>query len=572
MVLTNEIKFNINYNKFFEIYDVYYISTLEYKTKLSSFLRKNFKALSIFYTYGKTMYVVYKKGEVSLEDLKTIINDDSVQIGASGPYDNVILNIALNSLGNFKNEKLAFNNLTGSLYLFDDSSTKKTIKAYDISYVVGKNKPYYMNVSVTSFMKYDPNYPSYDLYELTNKGGLKTVLNSKDATDDLYVKIKGVKKKTTSKFYDLSKTLDRATIYHMIMKDFKKKFEGLIDIDFVSRETKQVIKTLKTESSEKSGQRKKEMFKSINGKSINIVLNIDRDNDSQCDLVKIDGAIKGFIKQLENDGFKIKLNEETSKNQLNLVVNHNVEYYEDDCDPYKKLDRSTAIQCVTIETLIDSFTEKPNLNPYYVVMKELAIKNDLLYTHKISLDDWSKRNLNEDFIFGTFVDEKEDRIAYLKVKVDGPIETYCDENSLLNFQKLEELKTTLKDNKADYFVMDSSNNVNTISPTDIIVLPTEKILEEKRKDKDFKAEYMEGIFDVHLYEINGELYYTSGIKDNIKFSIDKATHFYKVNTFNGKNLVLKLIETVAVDFVRFGNYTVLPYPFKYLREYVNIIK
>ena len=39
-----------------------------------------------------------------------------------------------------------------------------------------------------------------------------------------------------------------------------------------------------------------------------------------------------------------------------------------------------------------------------------------------------------------------------------------------------------------------------------------------------------------------------------------------------KNLVLKLIETVAVDFVRFGNYTVLPYPFKYLREYVNIIK
>ena len=39
-----------------------------------------------------------------------------------------------------------------------------------------------------------------------------------------------------------------------------------------------------------------------------------------------------------------------------------------------------------------------------------------------------------------------------------------------------------------------------------------------------------------------------------------------------RNLVMDLIGTVAVDFVKFGNYTVLPYPFKYLREYVNMIK
>ena len=569
MVLTNEINFNINYDKFFEVYDVYYISTTEYKTKLPNFLRKNFKALSIFYTYGKTMYVMYNKGEVSLDELKSIIDDDSVQIGSSGPYDNVILNIALNSLGNFKNENLIFNNLTGSLYLFDDSSTKRTIKAYDISYVIGKNKPYYMNVSVTSFMKYDPKYPNYDLYELNNKGGLRAVLNAKDATGDLYVKKKGNKKKTTAKFYDLNKTLDRATIYHLIMKEFKKRFDGLIDIDFVSREPlEQQINKLK----DKSEKKKKEMFNSINGIIINLVLYVDPANDEKYDSSKISEAINGFINQLKTDGFSIDYNKKTSKYPLNIVINHNADYYGDDYDPYKTIDRSTAVQCVTIETLIDTFSGKPSLNSYFVVMKDLAIKHDLIYTHKISLDDWSSRGFNDEFVFGMFVDDKEDRIAYLKVKQDGSIETYCDEKSLFNLDKIEELKTKLKDNKADYFLMDSSNNINTIAPTDIIVLPTEKILEEKKKNKAFKEENMEGIFDVHTYDINGELYYTSGIKSNIKFDIDKATHFYKINTFGGRNLVMDLIGTVAVDFVRFGNYTVLPYPFKYLREYINMIK
>lgn len=572
MVLTNEIDFNINYDKFFEMYDVYYISTTEFNTKLPKFLRKDFKALSIFYTYGKSMYVMYKKGEVSLDDLKSIIDDENVQIGLSGQYDNVILNIALNSLGNFKNEKLTFNNLTGSLYLFDDSSTKRAIKAYDISYSVGKNKPYYMNVAVTSFMKYDPKYPSFDIYELTNKGGLRAVLNAKDATGDLYVKKKGNKNKTTAKFYDLNDTLDKSTIYHMIMKEFKKKFGGLVDIDFVVREPKTVIKTLKAESTKKSEENKKAMFKSINGRIINIVSNVDLTNDDKYDSSKIVEAMDKFIYQLKSDGFKVEFNKKISKYPLNIVVNHNAEYYGDNYDPYKELDRSTAVQCVTIETLIDMFTGKTSLNSYYVVMKDLAIKNDLLYTHKISLDDWSKRELKEEYIFGMFVDDKEERIAYLKVKTDGSIETYFEEKTLFNLEQIEEIKKKLKENKADYFLMDSSNHINTIASTNIIVLPTEKILEKKQKNKSFKEEFMEGMFDVHSYEIDGDIYYTSGIKSNIKFDIDKATHFYKINAFNGRNIVVDLIETVAVDFVRFGNYTVLPYPFKYLREYVKLLK
>ena len=60
-----------------------------------------------------------------------------------------------------------------------------------------------------------------------------------------------------------------------------------------------------------------------------------------------------------------------SKYPLNIVINHNADYYEDDYDPYKELDRATAVQCVTIETLIDSFCGEIKLNSYYVIMKEL---------------------------------------------------------------------------------------------------------------------------------------------------------------------------------------------------------
>lgn len=570
MVLTNEIKFKINYDKFFEKYDVYYIKCLnDYKTKISKYLKGQFKALSIFYTYGKTMYVMYNKGEVNIDELKEIVNDEGVEVGVSGQFDNVIMNIALNSLNNFRNENLMFNNLTGSLYLFDDTSIKKTIKAYDISFKI-KDDLSYMNVSATTFIAYNSKYPTNDLYELTENHGLRAVLDP-IATGSLFRKKIGNKNKTTSKFYDLTK-LDRATVYHQIMKRFKEKFDGIIDIDFVFREYKQVIRTLKAESPKKNECKKKSMFDSIKGRIINVVVNIDVSNDKRYDSSKIVKAIDAFSNQLKIDGFSIDFNKKTSKYPLNIVINHNADYYEDEYDPYKELDRTTAVQCVTIETLIDSFCGEIKLNSYYVIMKELVIKHDLLYTHKISLDDWSYRGLTQDYIFGMFVDDNQDKLAYLKVRPDGSVETYSDKKTLFNLDRIEDLKAKLKDNKADYFLMDSNNNINTISFTDIIVLPTKKVLIEKQKNKAYKEENMEGIFDVHSYEIDGEMYYTSGIKDNIQFDIDKATHFYKVNTFNGRNLVEELLETVAVDFVRFGNYTVLPYPFKYLREYVNLIK
>ena len=579
MVLTNEINFTINYDKFFEKYDVYYIKCLtDYSKKIPNYLRGQFKALSIFYTYGKTMYVMYNKGEVTLDELKGIVNDDTVEVALSGRFDNddwfnsIILNLSLNSLNNFRNEKLIFNNLTGSLYLFDNSSVKTKIKAYDISFKIGKSKPYSMNVSATSFIKYNPKYPTYDLYELTNTNGLKAVLNPKDATGELFTKKKGNKNKTTSKFYDLN-NLDRATVYHQIMRKFKEKFYGIIDIDFVSREYEKVIRTLKGESPKKSEEKKKAMFISIAGRIINVVSNIDISNDKKYDEHKIASILNGFITQLKQDGFEVDFNKKTTKYPLNIVINHNADYYESEFDPYKGLNRNTAVQCVTIETLESIFkSEKPSLNSYYVILKDLSIKHDLIYNKRISLDKWEDRRINTDYIFGMFADDNKSKIAYLKVKTDGSIETYYDDMTLFNMEKIEKIKTLLKEDNAEYFIMDSDDNVNIVSMTDIIVLPTEKILEEKQKNKDFKNDYMEGIFDVHSYNIDGELYYTSGTKDNIKFDIDKATHFYKVNTLGGKNLFVDLLETVAVDFVRFGNYTVLPYPFKYLREYTNLIK
>jgi hypothetical protein len=59
-------------------------------------------------------------------------------------------------------------------------------------------------------------------------------------------------------------------------------------------------------------------------------------------------------------------------------------------------------------------------------------------------------------------------------------------------------------------------------------------------------------------------------KKNVQYSFQRACHLRKVVPVNGSQLIFHdILPTLNVDFVRTGQSTVLPFPFKYIREYAD---
>ena len=68
-------------------------------------------------------------------------------------------------------------------------------------------------------------------------------------------------------------------------------------------------------------------------------------------------------------------------------------------------------------------------------------------------------------------------------------------------------------------------------------------------------------------------YFVGDRQSNVQFRLNNACHLRKIIAVNGSKLVFKeILPTMDVDFVRTGQSTVLPFPFKYIREYAQFKK
>lgn len=85
----------------------------------------------------------------------------------------------------------------------------------------------------------------------------------------------------------------------------------------------------------------------------------------------------------------------------------------------------------------------------------------------------------------------------------------------------------------------------------------------------------ESLFDIKYYdETETDAYYSVGVSPSSidqKYSFKDACHIRKIIAVEGSKLIFQeLLKTMDVDFVRTGQSTVIPFPFKYIREYHNL--
>jgi len=79
--------------------------------------------------------------------------------------------------------------------------------------------------------------------------------------------------------------------------------------------------------------------------------------------------------------------------------------------------------------------------------------------------------------------------------------------------------------------------------------------------------------EIQYFEESGTKawYFVGEKKQGIKRSIKSACHLRRVTAAEGSGLIFRdLLPTMDVDFVRTGQSTVVPFVFKYLREFCSL--
>ena len=110
------------------------------------------------------------------------------------------------------------------------------------------------------------------------------------------------------------------------------------------------------------------------------------------------------------------------------------------------------------------------------------------------------------------------------------------------------------------------------------------VLKVKPKIKSHVQKHLSGLTDINYFVDNDDqdvIYYNVGtISKNMNMSIAKASHIWQLQPnikLNERGLatietenILKFLQLMMVNFVRFHHLTVIPFPFKYLREFIQL--
>jgi hypothetical protein len=77
-----------------------------------------------------------------------------------------------------------------------------------------------------------------------------------------------------------------------------------------------------------------------------------------------------------------------------------------------------------------------------------------------------------------------------------------------------------------------------------------------------------------LYNENdAEYYFVGTVGEGMRPNINRAANIRRIEGYKDASIMFeKLLGTMNVTFVHNGQLTVLPFPFKYIREYVNGLK
>lgn len=593
-IKTNQLTYTFDKELFSKNYDIFCIRTSEKHFKNGAYiidapLLSN-NVCSVLFKSGREIFVLMKSNGSNKSLLKNaILKEDGAdritisQVTPNSLKDDIVFQLMLNSLGNYESPLLKFNNLTGHLYCFHPNWLIRGRKSEaDVVFKVPclelrLSSEFRLNMEVHTFTSEllrnkiefkKKKFDEYPKYIFSAHNTLRRKL--KDDVGYSFIMRQTKNAKTEIAFLDIQ-NIDRFNqskmgILTTVLENFNDRFSSIAHLDFESITDYKALDYTRSVANEN----KQAISDLLSIKPIKIVDCID------------DEYSKIFCKEicdllLSKYGIKTSCGKRVAKDHLNIRVIHNAAFYADSDDPHR-IFNDVAVQHITFE----DFSECSEF-AISTVIHEMLIKADLV-KQKISLFDWNTLGLKDDINFGIEVtDEQNTKYIFMTIHPDG---TFNISEQTLNlfeankYNQCVEIFENAKMNsvKVHGIIRDALGNINIIKDTEWFTIPEIYSIKAelangntKLRGKEKRNELLSSCLDIKMFNDGvSEYYFVGTIGNGMRCLINRAANIRKIEPFEDSILMFeKLLPLMNVTFVHNGQLTIIPFPFKYLREHLN---
>lgn len=594
-IKTNQLECSIDREQFTACYDVYYLETIDKYIKRGAYildvaeLDNNIK--SIKFESGKRVYLMLQINPDNKDKLKGLLqgieDGDKYSIGkadVSELSDDIIVQLLLNALGSYDSEFLKFNNLTGHLYCFHTDWIKHgKEKNADVIWRVtclelSVTKEMCLNLNVRTFTSEllrnritftKKKFEDYPKYVFAANNTLRRRLKDDNETCFIMRQIDGTK--TEIPFLDLQNIAKfqhtKMGVLNSVLNTFNEKYSDMCKIEFACKEISSRLDYSKSVQKE-NAKRIKDVLEE---KGVQLIDQIDDEYSA---------IFTQNIKALLESKYEISptIGKRVSKDKLNIMIIHNAEYYNGVNDPHDKIYEDAVVQHITFEDFSDS-----SEFAIATVVHEIIIKKDI-QERKISLFDWSNLGFEESVSFGIETEiEDIKRYFFITVNPDGSFDITEREFTLFEMNEYTEMVEIFEQGRTDYetvkgVIRFADGSINVIKDAGLFTVPEISEIAElldngdnKLRGKERREELLPSCLDIKMYGDNGRCYYFVGtIGEGMRQNIQRACVIRSVEGYAGSEVKFaQMLPMMNVTFIHNGQLTVLPFPFKYLREYVD---
>lgn len=593
-IKTNQLTYTFDKELFSKNYDIFCIRTSEKHFKNGAYiidapLLSN-NVCSVLFKSGREIFVLMKSNDSNKSLLKNaILKEDGAdritisQVTPNSLKDDIVFQLMLNSLGNYESPLLKFNNLTGHLYCFHPNWLIRGRKSEaDVVFKVPclelrLSSEFRLNIEVHTFTSEllrnkiefkKKKFDEYSKYIFSAHNTLRRKLE--DDVGYSFIMRQTKNAKTEIAFLDIQ-NIDRFNqskmgILTTVLENFNDRFSSIAHLDFESITDYKALDYTRSVANEN----KQAISDLLSIKPIKIVDCID------------DEYSKIFCKEicdllLSKYGIKTSCGKRVAKDHLNIRVIHNVAFYADSDDQHR-IFNDVAVQHITFE----DFSECSEF-AISTVIHEMLIKADLV-KQKISLFDWNTLGLKDDIDFGIEVtDEQNTKYIFMTIHPDG---TFNISEQTLNlfeankYNQCVEIFENAKMNsvKVHGIIRDALGNINIIKNTEWFTIPEIYSIKAelangntKLRGKEKRNELLSSCLDIKMFNDGvSEYYFVGTIGNGMRWLINRAANIRKIEPFEDSILMFeKLLPLMNVTFVHNGQLTIIPFPFKYLREHLN---
>lgn len=589
-IKTNQLVFELNDLMLDQRYDIFRIETSDKYFNRGSYMLDApllcNHVSSVYFDSGKCFYVLMQKDRANKTRLKELLlkaeDGDRISIFKLDSLcveRRAVLSLLLNAIGSYDLEFLRFNNLTGHLYCFHPRWIKRSGRNNESRIVkipcleLSVTNELRLSISVRTFTSEllrnkivfkKRQFEQYPKYTLAANNTLRRRLSTD--TDKCFILRQTQGDKTEIPFMDIQNLekfkASKMGIVASILAYFNMKYEGVCHIEFES------IADYLAADSPRALVRE-------NGRAVRTLL-ADRKIrlvDYICDdySAKFCEDIRSILR--EKYGIHAAIGKRVSRDQLNLCVIHNAQYYDGNNDPHEKSYDGCSVQHITLENFMGNAD-----TAITTVIHELLIKHDIA-TRRVSLFNWNGLGVDEEISFGMrAVVGEEERYFFMKIRPDGSFEFTEQKLDLFEINEYTDCVNVFTDSTDVVGMIRYANgDINIIRETSWFTIPEiERIHRELSSGNTYlrgkaqRQELLSAITDIKLFDQGKCKYYFVGIiGEGMRTSVAHAANIRMIEPYKKAALRFEeLLPLMNVAFVRNGQLTVMPFPFKYLREYV----